>query len=127
MREVRGPLQKKTVGLLGSFVVGATFAFGWTPCIGPILAGILAYAGTQATLGQGILLLAFYSLGLGVPFLLAAWGIHRFFGFLARIKKWLPRIEMASGILLILIGILIFTNRLSLLTGYFGFLNRFSM
>lgn len=127
LREKRFEVRKKPLGWLGSLVVGATFAFGWTPCIGPVLAGILSYASTQETIRQGMLLLAFYSLGLGVPFLLTALGIQRFFHFFGKIKRWLRALEMGSGVLLILIGILIFTNRLTMLAGRLSFLNLFSL
>lgn len=127
LREKRLEVRKKSVGWFGSFIVGATFAFGWTPCIGPILAGILAYAGTRETVLQGVVLLMFYSLGLGIPFLLAAVGVPQFFRFFGKVKGWLHAIEITSGILLILIGVLIFTNRLTILAGSLSFLNQFSL
>ncbi|MBI4549975.1 MAG: cytochrome c biogenesis protein CcdA [Candidatus Omnitrophica bacterium] len=126
-REKKIHLRKKPFGLAGSFVVGATFAFGWTPCIGPILAGILAYAGTQETVLQGTVLLVFYSLGLGIPFLVTALGIQAFFGFFARAKHWLRAFEIVSGLLLVAVGILIFSGRLTVLAGRLSFLNRFSI
>ena len=100
---------------IGSFLVGFAFAFGWTPCIGPILAGILAIAGVQQTVGQGVRLLAVYSLGLGVPFLIAALAINQFFSAFARIRKHYHAIEIGSGLLLCAIGILIFTDRFTLI------------
>jgi cytochrome c-type biogenesis protein len=99
------------------FIMGAAFAFGWTPCIGPILAGILAYAGTQQQLWRGILLLLAFSLGLGIPFVLTALAINRFFAFFIRIKKYFRAIEIVSGILLIGIGVLIFFGSLSIIGG----------
>lgn len=113
-------------GPLGSFLVGFAFAFGWTPCIGPILAGILVLASSQDTIGKGILLLAVYSLGLAVPFLLTSLGVNRFLGFYARFRRHLHTVEVMSGILLIVFGALIALNRFTILSGYLGFLNRFS-
>lgn len=127
LREKRFEVRTKGLGWFGSFAVGATFAFGWTPCIGPILAGILAYAGTRETVFQGVVLLVFYSLGLGIPFLLTAVGIPQFFRFFGKMKRWMRAIEIASGILLVFIGVLIFTDRLTILAGSLSFLNRFSL
>jgi len=108
----------KPVGLWGAYVMGLAFALGWTPCIGPILAGILAIAGTQETVGQGIRLLAIYSLGLGVPFLLTSIAINQFFSAFARIRKHYHAIEVTSGVLLCAIGVLIFTNRFTIIAQY---------
>ena len=112
---------------LGAYGVGAAFGFGWTPCIGPILAGILAVASVQETVWQGIALLAAYSAGLGVPFLLTAMAVGTFLktsGVIKRHGRW---IEMISGILLIIIGALILTDRLAALAGSFTIFNRFSL
>ena len=111
----------------GAFLVGAAFAFGWTPCIGPILAGILALASTQETIGRGMLLLAVYSAGLGLPFLATSLGIGVFLRVFARFKRYLRAVEIASGILLLLIGLLIMTDRLSAFTQSVPFFNRFSL
>ena len=111
----------------GAFVVGFAFAFGWTPCIGPILATILAFAATEETVFKGTLLLAIYSLGLAVPFLLTSIGIDRFLTFYARFRRHLHAIEVGSGVLLILIGLLIVTRHFTMLSGYLSFLNRFAM
>ena len=111
---------------VGAFVVGFAFAFGWTPCIGPILAGILALAASSSTVMKGILLLAVYSLGLAVPFLLTSLGIDRFLSFYGRFRRYLHAVEVVSGILLIVIGVLIFTRHFTVLSGYFSFLNRFT-
>ena len=108
-------VEKKATSLFGAFFVGLAFAFGWTPCIGPILAGILAIAGTQQTVGQGVQLLAVYSAGLGLPFLLTAFAINQFFTVFKRIRKHYHLIEIISGLLLVLIGLLIFTNRFTLI------------
>jgi cytochrome c-type biogenesis protein len=112
---------------VGSFAVGFAFAFGWTPCIGPILATILVLAGAQGTVLKGIVLLAVYSLGLAVPFLLTSLGVDRFLVFYSRFRKHLHTVEVLSGILLIAIGVLIFLNNLRLLSGYLSFLNRFAL
>ena len=112
---------------LGSFAVGFAFAFGWTPCIGPILATILVFAGAQETVFKGVLLLAIYSAGLAVPFLLTSLGVDRFLGFYTRFRRHLHTVEVISGVLLIAVGVLIFMNNLKLLSGYLGFLNRFAL
>ena len=99
-------------------VTGAAFAFGWTPCIGPILAGILVVAGSKDTIGEGVLLLAVYSLGLGVPFLLTSLAIDRFFSVAAAIRRHYHAIELSSGGLLVAIGLLIFTGQLTVIVRY---------
>lgn len=108
----------KPVGYLGSILVGMVFAAGWTPCIGPILASILLYASTSETMGKGIGLLAAYSLGLGIPFILSAIAINRFFRFFNGIKKYMRGISIISGVFLIIIGILIYTNYLTIIAQY---------
>ena len=100
---------------LGAFLVGFAFAFGWTPCIGPILTVILGFAATQETVLKGVLLLAVYSLGLAVPFLLTSLGIDRFLAFYGQFKKYLQVVEVGSGVLLIMIGTLVFTRQFALL------------
>ncbi len=112
--EKRAQPARKPAGLAGAFVVGVAFAFGWTPCIGPILAGILALAGAQETVRQGVQLLAVYSLGLGIPFLATALAVDRFFAAVARVRRFYHDIEISAGALLVTIGVLIFTNRLTL-------------
>ena len=111
---------------VGSFAVGFAFAFGWTPCIGPILATILVLAGAQETVWKGVVLLAIYSLGLAVPFLLTSLGVDRFLAFYGRFRRHLHTVEVCSGVLLIAIGVLIFLNNLRILSGYLSFLNRFA-
>jgi cytochrome c-type biogenesis protein len=108
-------------------VVGFAFAFGWTPCIGPILATILALAAAEDTVAKGTLLLAIYSLGLAVPFLLTSLGIDRFLSFYGRFRRHLHTVEVISGMLLIAIGLLVLTRHFTLLSGYLGFLNRFAL
>jgi len=108
-------LRSKRFGVIGSFLVGIAFALGWTPCIGPILGAILAYASTEQTLVQGIILLVSYSFGLGIPFVFAALSIEFFFKMFNRIKSYFRIIEVASGLILILMGIFVFTNKFNLL------------
>ncbi len=108
-REARVQVEKP-VGLWGAYVMGLAFAFGWTPCIGPILAAILALAGTEDTVSKGAALLAVYSAGLGIPFLLAAFAIEPFMGFLAKFKKNFVIVEKTVGVLLVLTGIAFLTG-----------------
>ena len=124
-REKRYHSTAKSVTLFGSMLVGIAFAFGWTPCIGPILAGILAYAGTQETVREGIILLSVYSLGLGVPFILTGLGISRFFALFDVIKRHFRKVEIVSGLLLVAVGLMIFTDHFQWLSSQFAFLNRF--
>ncbi|MEK9968788.1 MAG: cytochrome c biogenesis protein CcdA [Ferrovibrio sp.] len=98
--------------LIGAYVLGLAFAFGWTPCVGPILATILTVAASREDLGYGISLLATYALGLGIPFLLAALAVKPFMRFMQRFRRHLRKVEMAAGALLVLTGILIFTSSL---------------
>ncbi len=109
MREKRLPMAQP-VGLWGAYVMGLAFAFGWTPCIGPILATILAVAASESTVTKGAGLLAIYSLGLGIPFLVAAFFVEPFAGFLARFKRYLPVVEKGMGVLLVLTGIAFLTG-----------------
>jgi cytochrome c-type biogenesis protein len=103
----------KPVGLWGAYVIGLAFAFGWTPCIGPILAAILAIAASEQTVTRGASLLAVYSLGLGIPFIIAAFAIEPFAAFLARFRTYLHRVEQAMGALLILTGIAFLTGSIN--------------
>jgi cytochrome c-type biogenesis protein len=106
---------RKPAGPVGAMLVGAAFAFGWTPCLGPILAGILAVGASRDTVGEAVQLLATYSLGLGVPFLATGLAINRFFGAMAKIRRHYHTIELVSGALLVVIGLLIFTNRFTVI------------
>ena len=103
----------KPVGLWGAYVMGLAFAFGWTPCIGPILAAILAVAASERTVARGAGLLAVYSLGLGIPFIIAAFAIEPFAAFLAHFRKYLRRVEQAMGALLVLTGIAFLTGSIN--------------
>jgi cytochrome c-type biogenesis protein len=116
--EKRFNTNAKPIGLFGAFLVGMAFAFGWTPCIGPILAAILAIASQQETVGNGIMLLGIYSLGLGVPFLIAGLSITLFYNVFNKLKKHLHKVEVAGGVLLVIVGALIMTNYLTVLSGY---------
>jgi cytochrome c-type biogenesis protein len=98
---------------LGAYVLGLAFAFGWTPCIGPVLATVLTLAANEASLGAGVRLLFVYSLGLGIPFILAAVAIRPFLSFLNRFRKYLGRVEMVMGLLLVATGVLILTGGLN--------------
>ena len=108
----------KPAGPIGAFVVGTAFAFAWTPCIGPILGGILTMAATRDSVGEGMQMLAVYSLGLGVPFLLTSVAIDRFFSAAARIRRHYRAIELVSGGLLIIVGLLIFFGQFTIIAKY---------
>lgn len=110
-------------GITSGFLLGFAFAFGWTPCIGPILAAVLAMAATTENIARGVFLLAIYSAGLAIPFLLTAVGMSRFLRFYQRFRRHMHVVEVCSGFLLLFIGWLIFTNRLAWLSGKLGFLN----
>jgi len=108
----------KPKSLMGAVMVGMAFGFGWTPCIGPILSGILILAGSQETVWQGIVLLAVYSMGLGIPFLLTSLAINKFFAASGRIRRHYHKIELASGALLVGIGVLLFTDQMTVIVRY---------
>jgi len=111
----------------GAFVIGFAFAFGWTPCVGPILAVILGFAAAQDSVTKGIVLLAIYSLGLAVPFLLTSLGIERFLKFYSRFRAHMRALEIASGVLLIFLGVLLVMGRFTLISNYLSFLGRFAL
>ena len=111
----------------GAFVIGFAFAFGWTPCVGPILAVILGFAAAQDSVIKGIFLLAIYSLGLAVPFLLTSLGIERFLKFYSRFRSHMHALEVASGVLLIILGGLLVFGRFTIISNYLSFLNRFAL
>lgn len=112
-REARFHAEKKPAGLIGPYLIGLAFAFGWTPCVGPVLAAILMVAGSDASVTYGASLLAAYSAGLGIPFLLAAVAMKPFLAFMSRFRKHLQTVERVIGILLILTGILFLTGSMS--------------
>lgn len=111
--EARYHAEMKGASYLGAYVIGLAFAFGWTPCVGPILATVLAVAANEASLFAGVKLLFAYSLGLGVPFVLAAIAIRPFMAFMQRFKSHLGRVEQAMGIMLVIAGLLILTGSLN--------------
>jgi cytochrome c-type biogenesis protein len=114
-------------GVTSGFLLGFAFAFGWTPCIGPILAAVLVLAANAQTISRGVFLLAVYSAGLAVPFLLTAIGLNQFLRFYQRFRRHLHAVEVLSGVLLLFVGGLIFLNRLTWLSGKLGFLNKFAL
>ena len=111
----------------GAFIIGFAFAFGWTPCVGPILAGILTLAAAQDTVMKAMLLLAVYSAGLAVPFLLTSLGIERFLKFYTRFRSHMHALEVASGVLLIVLGGLLVFGRFNVISNYLSFLNKFAL
>ncbi|MBI2903122.1 MAG: cytochrome c biogenesis protein CcdA [Candidatus Methylomirabilis oxyfera] len=117
-RNIRVELKDRPAGYLGAFIVGVTFAAGWTPCVGPILGSILLYAGTAKTAGTGVLMLGAYSLGLAIPFFLSALALNRFLDFFDRFKRLMPAVSMAGGIFLIFVGTLLLTNYFTILSAY---------
>jgi cytochrome c-type biogenesis protein len=103
-------LREKPAGYVGSVLVGVTFAIGWTPCVGPILGAILSLAGTAETVGRGVGLLLAYSAGLGVPFLVSSLALGGFLKVFKRYRSVIPVVERAAGVLLVVVGVLVFTN-----------------
>jgi len=126
-REARLDTGAPRRGLRGAFLLGFAFAFGWTPCIGPILTAILALAAQRETVFQGMFLLAIYSAGLAMPFLLTSLGLSQFLKIYAGFRKHLQVVEVASGALLIVLGVLMVFNKLTMISSYFSFLNRFTL
>lgn len=122
-RDVRLRTTSTQPGIWSGFLLGFAFAFGWTPCIGPILATVLALAAASDTIARGVLLLAVYSAGLAVPFLLTALGLGQFLRFYQRFRKHLHAVEVFSGALLLFVGALVFVNRLTWMAGKLSFLN----
>lgn len=115
----RVQLREKPSGFIGTFVVGLAFAAGWTPCIGPILASILVVAASSGQVGEGVILLAIYSLGLGVPFLLSGLLFHQFLSAFKRFRKYIRLIEIGTGVMLIAVGIMLMFNMLGRITMFF--------
>lgn len=122
-RDVRLRTQTTQPGVWSGFLLGFAFAFGWTPCIGPILTTVLALAAASDTIARGVLLLAVYSAGLAVPFLLTALGISQFMRFYQRFRKYLHAVELLSGALLLFVGVLVFFNSLTWMVNKLSFLN----
>ena len=111
-------IREKPAGYLGSFLVGVTFAIGWTPCVGPILGAILSLAGTAETVGRGVGLLVAYSAGLGLPFILSAMALGAFLRFFKRYRPLIPVVERAAGVILVVVGVLVFTNQYVVLNAW---------
>jgi cytochrome c-type biogenesis protein len=124
-RERRLQVKPRHTSVISTYLVGAAFAFGWSPCVGPILGGILTVAGSRETVAEGVGLLAVYSAGLAVPFLMAGWSIDLFFRGFRRVKQHFRMLEIASGSLLVAVGFLVMTDQLARLNGYFVFMSRF--
>lgn len=119
MSEKRIHFQSRPAGYLGSLLIGATFAAGWTPCVGPVLGTMLMYASTTDTLADGVTLLAFYSLGLGLPLLAAAMGVDRFLAYFKQVRAYMGVASRVSGLFLIVFGLMIYSDSLALLTAFF--------
>ena len=117
-QERRLHLERKPVGYLGSVLVGMAFAAGWTPCIGPVLGAILGLAATSADVSRGMLLLAVYSAGLALPFLVAAVAVDSFLGWFQRFRQFLPWVMRISGVMLVFVGILLLTGEFTRLAGW---------
>ncbi len=115
-RERRFHIADKPVGYLGTVLVGIAFGAGWTPCIGPILGGVLTYTASSADLGRGMVLLTAYSLGLAIPFIAAALAVERFVGFFQRFRTHMAWVSRAAGALLIAVGLLMVTNYMTILS-----------
>ena len=120
-RDTRIQVKSGNRGVVRSFLVGMGFAFGWSPCIGPILSGVLTLAGSRDTVLQGTILLLIYSAGLAIPFLLAGWSIEYFFTAFSRIKHHFRKIELISGAMLVCVGALLVTNQLTSFNSRFVF------
>ena len=102
-----------------SFLIGVAFAAGWTPCVGPVLGTILLYASTSDALANGVALLTAYSLGLGLPLFLTALGVDRFLTYFKQVRGYLRGVSAVSGVLLVVVGVMLYANSLTLLTGFF--------
>jgi cytochrome c-type biogenesis protein len=119
MTEKRFHFGNRPAGYAGSVLIGAAFAAGWTPCVGPVLGTVLMYAGTTETIMDGVTLLSYYSLGLGLPLFAVALGVDRFLVYFKRAQAYLGTISIVSGMILVVFGIVLFTNALPLLTAFF--------
>lgn len=115
--EKRFQARSRPLGVVGAFLIGLAFAFGWTPCIGPILAGVLTLAAQAESQWEGVGLLSVYSAGLGVPFFLTALAFQRFLGFFRWMRTHMRAVEIVSGLFLVVVGVLVFTNKLAVLAG----------
>jgi cytochrome c-type biogenesis protein len=116
--EHRYQFRNRPAGYLGSFLIGVAFAAGWTPCVGPVLGTILLYASTTDSLWNGVVLLACYSLGLGLPLFLTALGVDRFLAYFKEVRAYLWGVSTVSGVLLIVVGVMIYANSLTMITSF---------
>jgi len=110
--------ESRPVGYMGSFLIGTAFAAGWTPCVGPVLGAILAYASTTDSMKDGVILLATYSAGLGIPFLLTAFGVDRFLTYFKQFRVYLGGVSMVSGGVLVLVGAMLYADSLTVVTSF---------
>ena len=110
--------QSRPVGYLGSFLIGTAFAAGWTPCVGPVLGAILAYASTTDSMRDGVVLLATYSLGLGIPFFLTALGVDRFLAYFKKMRTYLGGVSVASGGVLVVVGVMLYADSIAVITSF---------
>ncbi|MDH4017665.1 MAG: cytochrome c biogenesis protein CcdA [Actinomycetota bacterium] len=124
-RDARVQYDMKHHHFAETFLVGAGFALGWSPCVGPILSSVLTMAGSRETVIEGTVLLSIYSAGLAVPFLAAGWSIETFFNTFARVKRHFRKLEIASGSILMVGGLLLATNSLTAFNSRFSFMNDF--
>lgn len=116
--EHRYQFRNRPAGYLGSFLIGIAFAAGWTPCVGPVLGTILLYASTTDSLWSGVVLLACYSLGLALPLFLTALGVDRFLAYFKEVRAYLWGVSTVSGVLLIVVGVMIYANSLTMITSF---------
>ena len=116
MNEMRVHLKSRPAGYVGSVLVGVAFAAGWTPCVGPILGTILVYASTTDSMLTGVKLLSSYSLGIGLPLFITALAVDSFLNYFKKLRGYMYGISLASGIFLVLVGVMLYTNSLTLLT-----------
>jgi cytochrome c-type biogenesis protein len=110
--------EARPVGYLGSFLIGTAFAAGWTPCVGPVLGAILAYASTTESMSSGVMLLSAYSLGLGLPFFLTAFGMDTFLSYFKSLRTYLGGVSVISGGLLVVVGVMIYADSMTLITSF---------
>jgi cytochrome c-type biogenesis protein len=118
LRERRVHLASRPAGRVGSVLAGVAFGAGWTPCIGPVLASVLLYAGFEETMLRGMLLLGAYALGLGIPFFVAAVSLNWFLAGAPRVRRWIVPLERAAGAMLVLVGVLLFTGEFARITAF---------
>jgi cytochrome c-type biogenesis protein len=118
LRERRVHLASRPAGRVGSVLAGVAFGAGWTPCVGPVLASVLLYAGFEETMLRGMLLLGAYALGLGIPFFVAAVSLNWFLAGAPRVRRWIVPLERAAGAMLVLVGVLLFTGEFARITAF---------